>query len=99
VNDRLSLPAGLSIDASGQAHVDKQLGDVLFDLALLLEDSVSQPVDIEHVLAAIVLAAQEGQINSQTQLVTCNQELLVILRHQLQCLFARYGKTFGDQDD
>ncbi len=53
---------GISVSSSGQASVDPSLADVLFDLALQLEGPTDLPVDVEHVLAAIVLAARNGEL-------------------------------------
>lgn len=89
------LPAGLTIDSSGQATVDKRLGEVLFDLALELEDSVDQPVDVEHVLGAILMGAVVGEIDSQTDLSVDNEPLLVLLRGQLRHLFDQHGGRLG----
>ena len=49
---------GISISVSGQATVDPTLADVLFDLAIKLEEPTNHPVDVQHVLAAIVMAAR-----------------------------------------
>lgn len=38
------------------------LNPVFFDLALQLEGSTDLPVDVEHVLAAIVLAARNWEL-------------------------------------
>ncbi len=54
---------GISVTSSGQATVHPSLADVLFDLAIKLEEPTNLPVDIEHVLAAIVLAARNGELD------------------------------------
>ncbi len=51
---------GIFISSSGQATVDPSLANVLFDLAIKLEEPTNLPVDVEHVLAAIVLARALG---------------------------------------
>ena len=52
---------GISVTASGQATVDPFVAEVLLDLAIKLEEPTNLPVDVEHVLAAIVLAARGGE--------------------------------------
>ncbi len=99
---------GLVLDASGQVTVDKRMGELLFDLALQLEDlqledlqleeTVSPPVDVEHVLAAILLAARDGEINADTSLTKDNAKLLEVLRRHLKTVFQRYGGQLGRDD-
>ena len=57
------IAPGISVTSSGQATVDPTLADVLFDLAIKLEERTNHPVDVEHVLAAIVLAARKGELS------------------------------------
>ncbi len=54
---------GISISPSGQATVDSSLANVLFDLAIKLEEPTQLPVDVEHILAAIVMAARQGELD------------------------------------
>ncbi|MFK8114215.1 MAG: hypothetical protein AB8B91_18585 [Rubripirellula sp.] len=92
------LPHGLAIDAAGQATVDGELGKRLFDLAIELEDCVSQPVDIQHILAAIVLGVRDGQIDSETELKIENDALLTVLRQKLQQVFSEFEGRLGSED-
>lgn len=89
---------GISIDESGQVTVDKRMGELLFSLALELEDAVVAPVDIEHVLAAIVLASREGEIDAETTLSKESPELLQVLRRRLKNVFESYGGQLGQED-
>ena len=54
---------GISVSVSGQATVDPVMANVLFDLAIELEGPTNLPVDVEHVLAAIVLASRNGELS------------------------------------
>ena len=89
---------GISTDDAGQVTVDKRAGELLFNLALQLEDTVSAPVDIEHVLAAIVLAWRAGEINAATDLTQQTPDLLQLLQSHLQTVFERYGGQLGSED-
>ena len=89
---------GLSIDASGQATVDRRMGALLFDLAIELEAAASAPVDVEHVLAAIVLSCRAGQIDSTTSLTSDNAALLDALRVQIETVFDQYGGRLGQDE-
>lgn len=88
-----NLPPGITLDSAGQVHVDKQVGEQLFDLALALEDAFPQPVDIEHVLAGIILACQEGHLDATASLSADSEDLLKILRASLVQVFAQYGSN------
>jgi len=70
---------GISISSSGQATVDPSLADILFDLALKLEEPTNHPVDIQHVLAAIVLAARSGELDPDMKLSSDDQALVAAL--------------------
>ncbi|MEO2013244.1 MAG: hypothetical protein ABGZ53_02635 [Fuerstiella sp.] len=48
--DDVQVVPGISISPSGQATVDSSLTDVLFDLAIKLEEPTQLPVDVEHIL-------------------------------------------------
>lgn len=75
---------GISVSSSGQASVDPSLADVLFDLALQLEGSTDLPVDVEHVLAAIVLAARNGELAPDKPLSSNDPSLEDILAIHLR---------------
>ena len=61
---------GIFVSSSGQATVDPSLADVLFDLAIKLEEPTNLPVDVEHVLAAVVwllvvvVLAKQGRLSA-----------------------------------
>ena len=86
---------GLSINVDGQATVDRRMGELLFELALLFEDAVTAPVDVEHVLAAIVLAHSAGEIDATTTLTADNADLMKLLRAHLETVFEKYDGRLG----
>ena len=89
---------GISISVSGQATVDPSLADVLFDLALKLEEPTNHPVDVQHVLAAIVLAARNGELDSGIKLSSDDQALVAVLTPHVKSVFANYGGEVGRED-
>ncbi len=95
--DPLPIVPGLTMDARGVASVNAPLGELLVDLALQLEDVVSDPVDVEHILAAIVLAARDGELDSQTPLGEV-RGLAEILRRQLLVVFTQHRGRLGADD-
>jgi hypothetical protein len=89
---------GISVSKSGQATVDPALADVLFDLAIKLEETTQLPVDVQHVLAAIVLAARSGELDPETQLSSDDQTLVVVLTPHVKAVFLQYGGEVGTDD-
>jgi hypothetical protein len=89
---------GISISISGQATVDPSLADVLFDLAIKLEEPTNLPVDVEHVLAAIVLAARSGELAPGMKLSSDDPVLAEILAVHVKTVFADYDGKVGMDD-
>jgi hypothetical protein len=89
---------GISLSPSGEATVDSSLADVLFDLAVKLDDALPHPVDVQHVLAAIVLAARAGQLASDRQLAADDPYLEVVLAEHVRTVFRQYGGKLGRDD-
>ncbi|MCH9653406.1 MAG: hypothetical protein K0U86_04915 [Planctomycetes bacterium] len=89
---------GITITSSGQANVAPELAEPLFDLALMLEEPTGLPVDVEHVLAAIVLAANQGELNSDAVLTTRDPTLVKILERHVNTIFADYDGRVGRDD-
>jgi len=89
---------GISISSSGQATVDPSLRDVLFDLALKLEEPTNHPVDVQHVLAAIVLAARNGELDPGIQPSSDDQALVAALVPHVKSVFEEYDGEVGEDD-
>jgi len=88
---------GISLDDSGQAIIDREMGQRLIALAIALEDHTPHPVDIQHVVAAIVYAARSGQIPIGEPLPNQGPELLSILAGHVNRIFAENrGDITGD---
>ena len=89
---------GISISPSGQATVDSSLANVLFDLAMKLEEPTQLPVDVEHILAAIVMAARQGELDPNTRLSSEDPALAAVLINHVKTLFAEYDGKVGMDD-
>ena len=89
---------GISVTASGRATVDPSVADVLFDLAIKLEKPTNLPVDVEHVLAAIVLAARRGELDPETCLSSDDPGLITVLIEHVKTVFADYDGKVGLDD-
>ena len=89
---------GISISPSGQASVDSSLANVLFDLAIKLEELTQLPVDVEHVLAAIVMAARQGELGANTRLTSEDSALAAVLTNHVKAVFSEYDGKVGVDD-
>ncbi len=96
-DDEQVLP-GISISPSGQASVDSSLTDVLFDLAIKLEELTQFPVDVEHVLAAIVMAARQGELDANTRLTSEDSAFAAVLTNHVKTVFSEYDGKVGMDD-
>ena len=97
-SDEQQIVPGLSVSTTGQATVDPSIADVLFDLAIQLEETTKLPVDVQHVVAALVLSARKGELAPQTPLSSDDPVLLAVLAAQLKTVFAVYGGKVGRDD-
>ena len=89
-SDRQIVP-GISVSPSGQATIAPSIKDVLFDLAIALEEPKNLPVDIEHVVAALVLAVRNNEIEVNKDLSANDQKLIGVLAVHVKSVFALYG--------
>lgn len=89
---------GISISASGQATVDPSLADVLFDLAVKLEEPTNHPVDVQHVLAAVVLAVRNGDLAPGSKLSAEDLMLVEVLAPHVKTVFDKYDGRLGLDD-
>jgi len=96
-SDRQIVP-GIFVTSSGTATVAPSLTAVLFDLAVKLEELTVHPVDVEHVLAAVVLAARQGELDPNTPLSSDDPALVEILEGHVNAVFERFGGKLGTDD-
>ena len=94
-NSEQRIVPGISVSPTGQATVDSSVSDVLFDLALRLEEPTGFPVDVEHVLAAVVLAARHGEIDRETPLSGDSSELVNLLVKHVKTVFEKHNGIVG----
>jgi hypothetical protein len=98
MNTEHQIVPGIFVTSSGQATVAPSLADVLFDLAIKLEEPTNLPVDVEHVLAAIVLAARKGELDPNTPLSSDDPALVEVLVGHVKTVFADYDGNVGIED-
>ncbi len=98
VNSERQLVPGITVGPSGQATIDPSIKDVLFDLAIALEEPTNLPVDIEHVVAALVLAAQSNEVDSNKEISATDVALIGVLAVHVKSVFALYGGKVGSDE-
>lgn len=81
--------------STGQASVDRTVSDLLFDLAIRFEETTDLPVDVEHVLAAIVLAARTGELEPSKPLSLDDPVLVEVLMRHVTVVFEQFGGQVG----
>ena len=94
----LQIAPGVKVTATGQAIVDPSLTDVLCDLAITMEELTSLPVDVEHVVAALVLASRAGQFDPATRVASDDSALVTVLTEHVKTVFTMYGNSVGTDD-
>ena len=97
-NQDQQIVPGISLSTSGQATVDPALTEVLIDIAIKIDDMSKFPVDVEHVLAAIVLAARSGSIAADTELSSDNEPLISTLAKHVETVFEKFDGKVGKDD-
>ena len=97
-NQDQQIVPGISLSTSGQATVDPALTEVLIDIAIKIDDMSKFPVDVEHVLAAIVMAARSGAIAADTELSSDNEPLISALAQNVETVFEKFGGKVGKDD-
>lgn len=98
MNANQQIVPGLSISASGQATVDPSMHEVLFDLAIALESPTGLPVDMEHVVGALVLAGRKGELDTGEALSAEDASIVSRLVPHVRAVFALYGGKLGQED-
>ncbi|MEM9704070.1 MAG: hypothetical protein AAF907_16640, partial [Planctomycetota bacterium] len=76
-SDAIPIAEGISLSSAGEVSVDEGLTETLLDLAEALEERTGRPVDVEHVVAAVVLANRAGKIGSDRRLGADDDLLLM----------------------
>ena len=89
---------GITLSPRNEATVAPELADVLFDLALNLEESTALAVDVQHVLAAIVMASQTGELAADTVVSRDDQDLIKTLDKYVRVVFANFDGKVGQDD-
>ena len=97
-NQDQQIVSGITLSRSGQATVEPELTDTLIDIAIKIDDKSRFPVDVEHVLAAIILAARSGAVDVHTELKSDDAALISSLAEHVETVFVKFGGQVGQDD-
>ncbi|MGV3486345.1 MAG: hypothetical protein ACO1RT_18140 [Planctomycetaceae bacterium] len=93
-----AIVCGIRLSATGEVRVERTVGRVLFDLAIRLEEQVPFPVDVQHVVAALVLAAQQHLLDPKLELSPDDETLMTILARYVRVVFEKYDGKLSEDD-
>ena len=70
----------------------------MIDIAIAIDDFSKHPVDVEHILAAMVLAARAGELKKSTVISSDDKTLMSTLAHHVETVFEKFdGKVGRDE--
>jgi hypothetical protein len=94
----IQIVRGITMTPEGEVTIEEELQETLLDLSEGLESRTSFPVDVEHVVAALVFASRLGHVTPLRTLRADDAELLTLLEPHLRVVFDRYGGEICDDD-
>lgn len=97
-NDAIKIVKGITMTPAGEVTVDPKLDDPLCDLAIAFQGPDDRPVDVEHVVAALILASREGKVPADYELKERDKPLQAILRPHINTIFNRYGGQVCEEE-
>ncbi|MEM9646558.1 MAG: hypothetical protein AAF989_16315 [Planctomycetota bacterium] len=89
------IVSGIMLDDQGQAIIRRDMQEVLLDLSLALEDQTGMPVDVQHVVASLVLAVRDEKLRRDAELHGSDQDLINILCPLAKQIFQDHGDLLG----
>lgn len=97
-DDAIPIVRGISMTPEGEVTVDPKTDEALFDLAIALQGPDDTPVDVEHVVAALILASRNGEVPPDYQLRERDKALQAILKPHVRLIFNRYGGQVCEEE-
>lgn len=82
----------------GEVTIEPALDEALCDMAIDLQDDGDNPVDVEHVVAALILASRAGHIPSDYRLRPKDKPLRALLRPHVRTIFQMYGGKVCEEE-
>lgn len=88
--------AGVTIDRKGAVTVSAGYQQGLCDIALDLQEETTLPVDVEHVLAALVMAVRDGRLERGADVTHDPNSYRSVLLPYVELVFQRFsGNVLG----
>ena len=97
-SDFLPIVKGIRMTPAGEVAIDPKLDGPLCDLAIALQGPDDLPVDVEHVVAALILASRSGHVPPDYELRERDKTLQAILRPHVRTIFQRYGGQVCEEE-
>ena len=88
---------GVTIDRQGTVVVAEGLQQTLCDIAIDLQECTPHAVDVEHVLAALVMAVRDGKLPRNSDINRTTGAQNEILARYVDVLFQRYDGNLDAQ--
>ena len=97
-DDLLPIIHGIQMTRGGQVFIDPKLEDLLCELAIDLQGPEELPVDVEHVVAALILASRKREIPNDYALHPRDRTLRKLLWPHVKMIFQRYGGEICEEE-
>lgn len=97
--DGIPIIKGITMTPEGEVTVDPALDEPLCDLAIAFQGPDDLPVDVEHVVAALILASRKGEVPSDYELRPRDKPLRAILLPHIRTIFNRYGGQVCEEEE
>ena len=94
----IAIVQGIRMTPAGEVTIDPKLDEPLCDLAIALQGPDDLPVDVEHVVAALILASNTGEVPHDYELRPRDKPLKAILKPHIRTIFQRYGGNVCDEE-
>jgi hypothetical protein len=98
-DERIPIVKGITMTPSGEVTIEPALDEPLCDLAIDFQGPDDLPVDVEHVVAALILASRAGQVPTDYELKPRDRSLKAILKPHIRTIFQRYGGQVCEEED
>lgn len=96
--DGIPIVKGVTMTAEGEVTVDPALDEPLCDLAIAFQAPEDLLVDVEHVVAALILASRKGEIPPDYELRPRDKALRAILLPHVRTIFHRYSGQVCEEE-
>jgi len=87
------IVAGVSINRRGTVKVARGHQQTLCDLALALQDVCQYAVDVEHVVAALVMAVRDGRLQRDSVVTADDEPVIRVLLVYVTLIFKQFKGT------